>query len=207
LFSFINKIMFLCTLQELEGHYCRTSSFELSFSLPSWVCLRTRQVSSCTSCVRSASKAFSLTWLWSAHISESLVICSWRKLYTDKPVRYMWARSAQTVGLQHQTFLHRLHSAISRSMFRVPVVTLSTSMWSSIISHTVKWSFMYNINVKKQCVRTTCFGHKTKTANIKKVVSPSITSPKCQRDVKQYNLFDICCFSFVTKTSRPYTLF
>jgi len=69
-----------------------------------------------------------------------------------------------------------------------------------------------SINVKKlnslkQCVRTTCFSHKTKTANIKKDVSPSITSPKCQCDAMQYNLFDICCFSFVTKTSRPYTLF
>ena len=46
-----------------------------------------------------------------------------------------------------------------------------------------------NINVKKpnslkQCVRTTCFSHKTKTAKIKKVVSPSITSPKCQCDAK-----------------------
>ena len=62
------------------------------------------------------------------------------------------------------------------------------------------------LNSLKQCVRTTCFSHKIKTANIKKVVLPSITSPKCQRDAKQYNLFDICCFSFVTKTSRPYTL-
>ena len=37
-----------------------------------------------------------------------------------------------------------------------------------------------NINVKKpnsliQCVKTTCFSHKTKTANIKKVVLLSIT--------------------------------
>ena len=63
------------------------------------------------------------------------------------------------------------------------------------------------LNSLKQYVRTTCFSHKTKTANIKNVVLPSITSPKCQCDAKQYNLFDICCFSFVTKTSRPYTLF
>jgi len=54
---------------------------------------------------------------------------------------------------------------------------------------------------------TTCFSHKTKTAKIKKVVLPSITSPKYQCDAKQYNLFDFCCFSYVTKTSRPYTLF
>jgi len=59
-----------------------TSSFELSFSLSNWACFRTRQVSSCTSCVRSASKAFSLTSLWSSDSWDSFVICRRRKLCT-----------------------------------------------------------------------------------------------------------------------------
>ena len=59
-----------------------TSSFEPSFSLSNWACFRTRQVSSCTSCVRSASKAFSLTSLWSSDNWDSFVICRRRKLCT-----------------------------------------------------------------------------------------------------------------------------
>ena len=46
---------------------------------------------------------------------------------------------------------------------------------------------MQKLHSLKQCVRTTCFSHKSKTANIKKVVLLSITSPKCQCDAKQYN--------------------
>ena len=34
---------------------------------------------------------------------------------------------------------------------------------------------MKKLNSLKQCVRTTCFSHKTKTAKIKKVVLLSIT--------------------------------
>ena len=104
-----------------------TSSFEWSFSLSSWVCLRTWQVSSCTSCVRSASKAFSLTWLWSSVSWESVVSCSWRKLHTDQQLSHTSHITNQLlvclpVNLSQQNS-HTLHVVCSEKTFLISCIT------------------------------------------------------------------------------------